>query len=71
MCSFYDAVRLLWRQLFKRREWIDPDDAPPLTQEQLDSASLYNGDKLIRGKPLAPMGGKVYVGYDGWDMQTK
>ena len=32
--------------------WVDPDDAPELTQEWFDSADLYIGDKLIRrGRP--------------------
>ena len=32
--------------------WIDPDDAPPLDQEWIESADLYHGTKLIRrGRP--------------------
>jgi uncharacterized protein (DUF4415 family) len=32
--------------------WVDPDDAPELTQEQLEQADLYHGDKLVRpGRP--------------------
>ena len=32
--------------------WIDPDDAPPLTQEWFEGADLYQGDRLIRrGRP--------------------
>ena len=32
---------------------IDPDDAPPLGEEWFQSASLYEGEKLIRkgGRP--------------------
>jgi uncharacterized protein (DUF4415 family) len=33
-------------------EWIDPDDAPELTEEFFERADLYIGDKLIRrGRP--------------------
>ena len=33
-------------------EWIDPDDAPEITEEMLDRADWYHGDKLIRrGRP--------------------
>jgi uncharacterized protein (DUF4415 family) len=32
--------------------WVDPDDAPELTDEALDEAELYEGDKFIRrGRP--------------------
>lgn len=32
--------------------WIDPDDAPELTEEWFQSAALYDGNKLIRvGRP--------------------
>ena len=32
--------------------WIDPDDAPELTEEWFASADLYEGNKLIRrGRP--------------------
>ena len=34
------------------RPWVDPDDAPPWTQEQLEAADLYRGNKLVRrGRP--------------------
>ena len=34
------------------REWIDPDDAPELTDEYFDRADLYHGEVLIRrGRP--------------------
>ncbi len=33
-------------------EWIDPDDAPEITEEMLDRADWYHGDKLVRrGRP--------------------
>ena len=32
--------------------WIDPDDAPPLTEEWFEQADFYDGGKLIRrGRP--------------------
>ena len=32
--------------------WIDPDDAPELTDEYFDRADLYHGEVLIRrGRP--------------------
>jgi uncharacterized protein (DUF4415 family) len=32
--------------------WIDPDDAPELTDEWFQRADLYDGEKLIRrGRP--------------------
>ncbi len=35
-------------------DWIDPDDAPELTDEFFDQADEYDGDKLIRrGRPKA------------------
>jgi len=34
--------------------WVDPDDAPELTDEWFEHADLYHGDKLIRrGRPKA------------------
>ncbi len=34
--------------------WIDPDDAPELTDEWFRKADLYHGEKLIRrGRPPA------------------
>jgi hypothetical protein len=34
------------------REWIDPDDAPELTDEWFDTADHYEGDHLVRrGRP--------------------
>lgn len=33
-------------------EWVDPDDAPELTDEFFDRADIYQGGKLIRrGRP--------------------
>ena len=33
-------------------QWIDPDQAPPLTEEWFEEADLYHGEKLIRrGRP--------------------
>ena len=33
--------------------WVDPDDAPELTEEWFANADLYEGDKLVRrgGRP--------------------
>jgi uncharacterized protein (DUF4415 family) len=32
--------------------WVDPDDAPPLTKEWFAGADRYDGDKLVRrGRP--------------------
>jgi uncharacterized protein (DUF4415 family) len=32
--------------------WVDPDDAPELTDEHFKQADLYDGEKLIRrGRP--------------------
>jgi uncharacterized protein (DUF4415 family) len=35
-------------------EWVDPDDAPPLTKEMLDDADWFEGNRFIkhgRGRP--------------------
>jgi uncharacterized protein (DUF4415 family) len=33
-------------------EWVDPDEAPELTEEFFERADLYVGDKLVRrGRP--------------------
>jgi uncharacterized protein (DUF4415 family) len=33
-------------------KWIDPDQAPPLTEDWFDEADFYHGTKLIRrGRP--------------------
>ncbi len=35
-----------------KKEWVDPDDAPELTDEVMDRADWYNGETLIRrGRP--------------------
>jgi uncharacterized protein (DUF4415 family) len=35
-----------------KEEWVDPDDAPELTEEWFEHADLYHGDTLIRrGRP--------------------
>jgi uncharacterized protein (DUF4415 family) len=35
-------------------DWVDPDDAPELTDEFFERADLYEGEKLIRrGRPAA------------------
>jgi len=40
------------REKATRDAWVDPDDAPEWTQEQLKQADLYHGDKLVRpGRP--------------------
>jgi uncharacterized protein (DUF4415 family) len=32
--------------------WVDPDDAPELTEDWFQRADIYDGDKLIkRGRP--------------------
>lgn len=46
----------------KRKPWVDPDDAPEITDELLnrmwDSAEIRRGGKIIRrGRP--PLGDKV------------
>ncbi len=39
----------------KRKVWIDPDDAPDLTDEMLDRAEIRIGGKIVqRGRP--PLG---------------
>ena len=39
-------------------EWVDPDDAPELTDEWFDKADFKHGDRLIRRgrRPLADQG---------------
>ena len=42
----------------RRKPWVDPDDAPELTDEMLDRAVFRDGDKIIRrGRP--PLGEKA------------
>lgn len=31
-----------------KSEWVDPDDAPELTEEWFRKADVYHGEKLIR-----------------------
>jgi uncharacterized protein (DUF4415 family) len=39
----------------RRAEWTDPDDAPEITHEMLDRATIVKGGKVIqRGRP--PLG---------------
>jgi uncharacterized protein (DUF4415 family) len=36
----------------RRREWTDPDDAPEITDEMLDRATIVKGGKVVqRGRP--------------------
>lgn len=35
-------------------EWVDPDDAPPLTKAMLDRAEVFEGDRFIRRGPGRP-----------------
>jgi len=40
------------QRLWDEKKWVDPDDAPELTQEFFDAADLYEGGKLVRrGRP--------------------
>lgn len=42
----------------KHKPWVDPDDAPELTDEMLDRAVFRHGDTIIRrGRP--PLGEKA------------
>jgi hypothetical protein len=36
----------------RRKPWVDPDDAPELTDEMLDRAEISEGGRIIRpGRP--------------------
>ena len=36
----------------ERKPWVDPDDAPELTDEMLDRAEIREGGRIIRpGRP--------------------
>jgi uncharacterized protein (DUF4415 family) len=35
-------------------EWVDPDDAPELTDEFFDTAEVFHGDTFIRRGPGRP-----------------
>jgi hypothetical protein len=40
----------------KRKPWVDPDDAPELTDEMLDRAEISEGGRIIRpGRPPLEM----------------
>jgi len=42
------------KSLASKKPFVDPDDAPEITDEWVRSADLYHGDKLIRrGRPKA------------------
>ena len=35
-----------------RQPWVDPDDAPEITEQWVSEADLYQGEKLLRrGRP--------------------
>ena len=35
--------------------WVDPDDAPELTEDWFETADYYEGGKLVRpGRPRSP-----------------
>jgi len=41
----------------KRKPWVDPDDAPEITDEMLDRAVFRHGDTIIRrGRPPLNLG---------------
>jgi hypothetical protein len=37
----------------RRKPWVDPDDAPEITDELLDRAVLRHGDSIFRRDPPA------------------
>jgi hypothetical protein len=37
----------------RRKPWVDPDDAPEVTDEMLDRAVLRHGDSIFRRGPPA------------------
>lgn len=40
------------RKRASKNTWIDPDDAPELTEEWFETADLYEGERLVRrGRP--------------------
>lgn len=43
-----------------RRKWRDPDDAPEITQEWVDSANLYHGKRLVRRAPACGSAQSIY-----------
>jgi hypothetical protein len=41
----------------RRKPWVDPDDAPEITDEMLDRAVFRHGDTIIRlGRPPLNLG---------------
>jgi hypothetical protein len=41
----------------RRKPWVDPDDAPEITDEMLDRAVFRHGDTVIRrGRPPLNLG---------------
>ncbi len=49
-------------------DWVDPDDAPPLTREMLDQAEFFDGNRFVRhgrGRPkLASPKGQINIRLD-------
>ncbi len=45
-------------------EWVDPDDAPGLTEEMLDDAEVFHGNAFVKrlGRPV-PEGEPEFVKY--------
>ena len=37
-----------------KTEWVDPDDAPELTDDFFDDAEIWDGDKFIRRGRMQP-----------------
>jgi uncharacterized protein (DUF4415 family) len=35
-------------------EWVDPDDAPPITDAFFDEAEVFDGDRFVRRGPGRP-----------------
>ena len=43
---------MIENKMRSKKEWVDPDDAPELTDEIMDRADWYDGETLIRrGRP--------------------
>ncbi len=36
------------KDVSEKKPWVDPDDAPPWTEDQFRRAAIWDGDKLIR-----------------------
>lgn len=43
-----------------KSEWVDPDDAPELTDAFFDDAEIWTGDKFVR-RGRDPAGGQEHV----------